>query len=236
VTGGSGGASAFGDPDEAALAPRNDLLRHLTAIWHIRDEVPLPPGLSGEAALARIEPLFAARGTQYDRRGETLTFTKRDPAAQDRMAVFDSGVLRIEAGELGPVLRYHLVGRMLLFCFLMPLVFLGFAQAAIFLGKSDKPPAEATAKPGEKAKPEKKEPELKLNPIDEFLGAPAPEKPDKDKDKKKKKDEKDAKAEKKPSPTPAYVFAGIFAALYLIGRVLEAWLVKRLFRRRLWGG
>jgi hypothetical protein len=31
------------------------------------------------------------------------------------------------------------------------------------------------------------------------------------------------------------VFAGIFAALYLIGRILEAWLAKKLFRKALFG-
>ena len=80
---------------------------------------------------------------------------------------------------------------------------------------------------------------LPQNSIDKFLGAPAPEQP---KDAKDKKDAKDAKGgkdkeddTKKPSPTPAYVFAGIFAALYLVGRVLEDKLVQRLFRKRLLG-
>ena len=64
-----------------------------------------------------------------------------------------------------------------------------------------------------------------MNPIDKALGAPAPEKPDK-----KKKDDDD-----KPSPTPAYVFAAIFAVLYVVGRILEDRLVKSLFRKRLAG-
>jgi hypothetical protein len=206
------------------------------------------------------------------------------------MAVYDSGTLRVEPGAAGPVLRYTLVSRIMLFCFLLPLLFLGFALLAITFGKVDKPEDEArsgkpaaTAKPGEKApvgkpgevapvgkpgekapvgkpgekapvgaaakKPAKKEPELELNPIDKFLGAPAPEKPDKDKKKDakgkadaKKDGKKDGKTadkeeepEKKPSPIPAYVFAGIFAVLYLVGRFLEPWLVGRLFRRRLEG-
>jgi hypothetical protein len=67
-----------------------------------------------------------------------------------------------------------------------------------------------------------------MNPIDKFLGAPEPEKPDE----KKKKEEEEKKG---PSPTPAYVFAGIFATLYVGGRILEDWLIKRLFRKRLAG-
>jgi len=68
-----------------------------------------------------------------------------------------------------------------------------------------------------------------MNPIDKALGAPAPEKP--------KKDGAD-KAEgknKKPSPTPAYVFAAIFAFLYLAGRILEDRLIKAQFKKRLLG-
>jgi hypothetical protein len=70
--------------------------------------------------------------------------------------------------------------------------------------------------------------ERQLNPIDKFLGAPAPKKPAKNG---KDKDEKD----KKPSPTAAYVFAAIFATLYGVGRILEDVLVKSLFRKRLIG-
>lgn len=44
-----------------------------------------------------------------------------------------------------------------------------------------------------------------------------------------------AEEEKKPkhSPTTAYVFAGIFFVVFLVGRVLEDWLIRRAFRRRL---
>jgi len=61
------------------------------------------------------------------------------------------------------------------------------------------------------------------------LGSPAPEKPKKDGTDKSKEDDK------KPSPTSAYVFAAIFAALYVVGRILEARLVKGLFRKSLLG-
>jgi len=71
--------------------------------------------------------------------------------------------------------------------------------------------------------------EVPMNPIDKALGAPEPEKPGKegaDKDKGKSKG---------PSPTPAYVFAAIFATLYVVGRVLEDRLVRALFRKSLLG-
>jgi hypothetical protein len=67
------------------------------------------------------------------------------------------------------------------------------------------------------------------NPIDKFLGAPAPEKP------KKGDGDKAEGRDKKPSPTPAYVFAGMFATLYVVGRILEDRLVKALFKKRLLG-
>jgi len=65
----------------------------------------------------------------------------------------------------------------------------------------------------------------RMNPIDKALGAPAPKKPGTE----GKGDEDD----KKPTPKPAYVFAGIFAALYIVGRILEDRLIKSLFKKRL---
>jgi hypothetical protein len=128
----------------------------------------------------------------------------------------------------GAVLRYQLTSRALLFCFLAPLLFLGFAQLTIVVGKLEKPSAEAAKKA---KKPDKKDVVVPLNPVDKALGAPEPEKPKKDgkdKDKDKDKDEKN-------SPTAAYVFAAIFATLYVVGRILEDRLVKALFKKRLLG-
>jgi hypothetical protein len=68
-----------------------------------------------------------------------------------------------------------------------------------------------------------------MNPIDKALGAPAPEKP------KKKDADKERGDDDKPTPTPAYVFAAIFATLYVVGRILEDRLVRTLFRKRLLG-
>jgi hypothetical protein len=193
-------------------------LRNFKWIWHVSGSLALAPGQSSDQAFDRLEPLFAERNTTHQRTRDALTFHKHDQAAQDKMSVFDSGVLRIENG----VLRYSLVSRALLFCFLAPLLFLALAQLTVTIARFEKPAAE------EAKKPDKKDVVIPLNPIDKFLGAPAPEKP--------KKDDKDGPGKKKKaSPTAAYVFAAIFAVLYVVGRILEDRMVKRLFNRALSG-
>jgi hypothetical protein len=210
-----------------ATAPRASLgysvyRRFIDGIWHVEGSLPLAPGQSVEDAFERLDPLFRQTGTTRERTGDTLSFRKEIQAAQDKMAVFDGGVLRIEQDAPGLMLRYRLASRALLFCFLAPLLFLAFAQATIVLGKFEKARTEAKGK-----KPEVKKPPVVLNPIDKALGAPEPDPPKK----KGKKDEDD----KKPSPTPGYVFAGIFAALYAVGRILEDRRIKALFRKSLLG-
>ncbi|MGK6321732.1 hypothetical protein ACMGDM_01460 [Sphingomonas sp. DT-51] len=194
-------------------------------IWHVRGSLPLAPGQTSDDVFHRLDPLFRQPGTTRDRAGSRLHFSKRDQAAQDRMAVFDDGVLCVEDGAVAPVLRYHLTSRALLFCFLAPLMFLLVAQLTLVVGGHHKPTAAEIAA---KEKREKEKAELPMSAIDRFLGAPAPEKP-------KKKDKKAAEEDGKPSATPAYVFAGIFTVLYLFGRVGQARLVKRLFRTHLLG-
>jgi hypothetical protein len=193
-------------------------------IWHVRGSLALGPEQSSDDAFDRLNPLFRQYGTSHERTDDTLVFRKKDAAAQDRMSVFDSGVLRIERGIAGPVLHYRLTSRALLLCFLAPLLFLGFAQLTIALGKFDKPAAE------DAKKADKKDVVRPMNPIDKALGSPEPEKPKKDGAEKDK-----AKENKKHSPTPAYVFAAIFAVLYLVGRIHEDRLIKRLFRKNLQG-
>ncbi len=196
--------------------------RFIDGIWHVEGSLALVPGDSADDAFDRLDPLFQQTGTTRDRAGNSLTFRKQGQPAQDKMAVFDGGVLRIEPTAAGLMLRYRLASRALLFCFLAPLLFLVFAQATIVLGKFEQARTEAKGK-----KPEVKKPPVVLNPIDKALGAPEPDAPKN----KSKKDEDD----KKPSPTPAYVFAGMFAALYAVGRILEDRRIKRLFRKRLLG-
>ncbi|MEW9857069.1 hypothetical protein [Novosphingobium sp. M1R2S20] len=211
--------------DAVPAAERNVLnSRFFSWIWHIKGSLALAPGQSSDEAFARLDPLFRESGTSHRRTDDTLIFRKKDQAAQDKMSVFDGGVLRIEKSPSGLVLRYQLTSRALLLCFLAPLLFLAFAQLTIAVSKLEGPSAEE-ADVSEK----NKDVELQLHPIDKALGAPAPEKPKKD----------DAETSEsgagKHSPTPAYVFAGLFALLYVVGRVLEARLVRTLFRRRLSG-
>jgi hypothetical protein len=204
-------------------------LRLADWIWHVRGSLALAPDQSIDDAFDRLDPLFQQTGTSHERTDDALIFRKKGQAAQDKMSVFDSGVLRIERGDSGRVLRYHLISRALLFCFLMPFMFLAVAQLTIFVGKFGKPVAEATNAAGKKRehkKPSEKQAAVPLNPIDKALGAPEPDKPGKD---------KPGGRDKKPTPTPAYVFAAIFTALYVVGRILEDRLVKRLFRRSLLG-
>lgn len=197
-------------------------LRFIDWIWQVKGSLALAPEQSGDDAFDKLAPLFRQTGTSHERTSDTLTFRKKDPAAQDKMSVFDSGVLQIEKGAAGSVLRYRLSSRMLMFCFLAPLLFLGFAQLTITLNKFEKPSTEASKKSA------KRDVVLPMNPIDKALGAPAPEKP------KKEEKGKDGKG-KGPSPTPAYVFAAIFAVLYVVGRIFEGRLVRSLFRKSLLG-
>lgn len=203
-------------------------------IWHVTGSLTLAPGQSSDDAFDRLAPLFDQPGTSHERNDDTLTFRKRDQAAQDKMAIYDSGTLRIEHGPAGAVLRWRLKSRALLFCFLAPLLFLAFAQFSVVVNQYDKPtPAEIAAEEKKAEEREKRNAERQLHPIDQFLGAPAPEKPKKD-----EKSEKDEKAEKEEaedrhSPTPAYVFAGLFAALYVAGRVIEDRRIRRRFRKSL---
>lgn len=202
-------------------------LRFLQPIWHISGSLPLPSNQTHEEAFDRLMPLFRTSGTTHELSGDTLTFLKKDQEAQDKMSVFDRGVLHIEEQPTGPVLRYRMASRALLYCFLAPLLFLAVAQVTIMVAAHQKASAEAGAGSGaEDEAKEDKARELPQHPIDKALGAPAPELPDAD---------EGEEEEEGPSPTPAYVFAVIFVALYVGGRILEDRLIKRLFRRKLQG-
>lgn len=214
-------------PNDGDAGSKPSSLRLIDWIWNIRGSVPLAPGQTSDDVYSLLGPLFDQPGTTYERSGDALTFVKKDQAAQDKMSIFDAGVLQVEQSAAGAVLRYRMASRALLFCFLAPLLFLAFGQMIVGIGLLEGPKTEKA----EKKKDEKKDEVRKLNPIDEFLGAPAPEKPKKE-DKSKKEDKKDDKH----SPTAAYVFAALFAALYVAGRILEDRLIKRLFRRTLNGG
>lgn len=194
-------------------------------IWRVRGAVPVDPDMSAAEAFARIDPLLRTPGTTMSEEGGVLTYTKRNPAAQDKLATFTRGRMWIEQAGAGAVLRFDLFSHALLLCFLTPLLFLGFAQLAITINAWEAAGTEASAK-AEK-KDEKPKEAKKLHPIDEFLGAPDPEDPS------KKKDEK--KDEGRHSPDEGYALAGIFAVIYLVGRWLEPFLVRRRLRAALAG-
>jgi hypothetical protein len=194
-------------------------------IWRVRGEVPVDPALSPEEVFARLDPLLRTPGTTLEAESDALSYAKHKPAAQDKLATFNRGSFRIEPAGAGAVLRFDLFSHALLLSFLAPLLFLGFAQAAIAINAWEAA-AEASEK-SEKKDEEKPKPVRKLNPVDEFLGAPTPEDPN------KKKDEKED--EGRHSPDEAYFLAGLFAVIYLVGRWLEPWLLRRRLRAALSG-
>lgn len=214
-----------------SIAPTGDVrswMRLIDWIWTVRGELPLPAGQGADEAFALLEPFFREPGTSFDQAEGRLNFTKKDPLAQDRMSIYDAGELRIETRTEGGILRYWMTSRSLLFCFLAPLLFVAFGQIIVGVGLLTKPDTEQADKKQEDEKDKVRE----LHWIDQMLGAPAPEKPKKDgKDKKKEEGGKD-----RFSPTSAYVFAGLFALLYIIGRILEDRLIRRRFLRSLTGG
>ena len=100
-------------------------IRLIDWIWTVRGSLPIAPGLSVDEATTRLDPLFHDPGTTRQRDGDVVTFHKVNPLSQDKLAVFDRGRLHITAGLTGGTLRYELVSRALLFCFLLPAFFLG---------------------------------------------------------------------------------------------------------------
>lgn len=193
-------------------------------IWHVRGNLTVPAQQTSGEAFGKMEPLFQEVGTTHELKGDSLIFTKTNQPSQDKMAVFDNGVLSIENKKEGSVLRYDLTSKTLLFCFLAPFFFLAMAELTVVVKHLQKPSTEVSQSAVEKQKEKDKEARYLIqSPIDKALGVPAPEqKTDKD-------DEKQGK--RKLSPVAAYVFAGIFSVLYVIGRISEALSVKSLFRR-----
>jgi hypothetical protein len=147
------------------------------------------------------------------------------------MSVFDGGTLRISGG----VLRYSMTSRAFLACFLAPLFFLSVGYVGVSVDNWRNPPEVVKAKAeAAKKRSRVKAEDVPMNPVDKFLGAPEPEKKKKDA-KGGKGGEEIGKRNRKPSMTTAYVFMGIFFALWAIGRILEHRLVHLRFRRKLAG-
>lgn len=171
--------------------------------------------------------MLDAAGTRVEIDGDTLTYVKDNPAAQDKLATFSRGTLQVVREQGSTRLRYRLTSPALLLVFLAPFLFLAIAQATVFIIDFERQAEEKKAAEGkgeDKKKEEEKEPEP-LNAIDQFLGAPAPE----TLEEKKKREEKEGND--KHTPKPAYILSGIFAALFLFGRWFEPFLIRRTLRR-----
>ncbi len=227
---------------------------YIDRIWRVKSSLDLDEPLSAGEAFERLRPLLQEQGTEVAVEGNTLSYVKTNPAAQDKLATFTAGylaVVNVEAdvdeGQGGKTrLIYDVTSTALFLCFLAPLAFLAFAQFAEVINELEKPGLLAEKEQREKEKAEEeeetKEP-IKLHWIDEMLGATAPEQPDEDEEKSRDDargsgegdgdEEEEEEFEGNHSPTTAYVFAGIFFAIYLVGRVLEPFLLKRTFRAAL---
>lgn len=217
-------------------------LPYVDRIWRVQSSVETDEPLQPAEAFERLEPLFWAPGTDVSADGNSLTYSKSNPAAQDRLATFTAGTLSLEAHQGRTVLSYDVTSTALLLCFLAPLLFLGLGQIAVGLNMLD-PPIEERSESGDGRgddKEKEKDDEVReLHWIDQMLGAPAPEtKEEKEKREAEEKKEngegeEDEEKDGKHDPYPAYVLAGIFAAIYAVGRILEPYLLKRTFRRAL---
>lgn len=197
-------------------------LSYIDWIWRVRGTLPMGPSRSAADAFDSLEPLFHEPNTKYRIDADTLTFTKKNQLAQDKMSIFDSGTLRVSNG----VLRYDMMSRALLACFLAPLFFFALGHTGVAVDKWRNPPEVVKAKAEAAKKRSLVKPEdVPMSSIDEFLGAPVPEK--------KKGGEEIGKRNRKPSMTTAYTYMGIFFALWIAGRILEHKLIHGRFRKAL---
>ena len=191
-------------------------------IWRSRGVLPVEPPLPAPEILDRLSGLFDEGEFALDRAGKRLDYRKPNPGAQDRLSTFSNGSLELAGDGEGQVLRYDVGSPALLLTFLAPLLFLGLAQGFVLLGQweeskeasqsEDEDEDEEDDKPGE------------LHWIDRMLGAPEPEDPDKE-------DEEESEEDDDYSPRDAYGLAGLFALIYLVGRVLEPYLLRKTLRR-----
>ncbi len=200
-------------------------LRYVEWIWRIKGTLPIDPLHGPETVFGKLASLFHEPNTTSQIEGDTLIFTKKNQLPQDKMSVFDGGTLRVADG----VLRYDLLSRALLACFLSPLLFFAVGHVGVAFDTWRNPPEVVKAKAEAAKRRSKIKPEsVPMSPIDKFLGAPKPEK-------KKKGEEEMGKRNRKPSMTTAYVFMGIFFALWILGRILEHVRIHSRFRRILAG-
>ncbi|MEE4155271.1 MAG: hypothetical protein V2I27_14025 [Erythrobacter sp.] len=210
-------------------------LPYVDRIWRVKDALELEEALTPSETFARLDPLFQTQGTTYSHEGDTLTYSKKNPAAQDKLSTFTAGTLRHVHEGGSAYLRYDVTSTALLLCFLAPLFFLAFAGFILVVNELEAPyvAAEKAAEEKEKEKKKEKEREIKLHWIDQMLGAPEPKQKDEEEDKKREERgrEKKEKDDARHSPDRALYLAALFFVIYCVGRVLEPYLLKRTFRR-----
>jgi hypothetical protein len=210
----------------------------LDRIWRAKGSVDLGEPLSAQEVFERLDPLFRTQGTEYAVDENTLSYVKANPTAQDRLATFTAGVLQVDEGPRSSRLTYDVTSTALLLCFLAPLMFLAFGQFASFVNELEKPALieEQAQKKKEKEAEAEREP-IELHWIDQMLGASAPEQSGEgeegDRSEERESSDREDEVEGNHSPTTAYVFAGIFFVVFLVGRALEPYLLRRTLRAAL---
>lgn len=219
-------------------------LPYVDRIWRVQSSLELDQDLTPSETFARLDPLFQTQGTTYSKEGNTLTYSKKNPAAQDKLATFTAGTLRHVRERGAARLHYDVTSTALLLCFLAPLFFLGFAGLIVVVNELEAPyiAAKKAEEEKEKEKEKAEEEEIKLHWIDQMLGAPEPKQPgDKEKEEKEEKEKKRAQEGEEEeeeddanhSPDRSLQLAALFFVIYCVGRVLEPYLLKRTFRRML---
>lgn len=184
-------------------------------VWVARGALQLDEQLDAREAFDRLAPLFDPEEAALDSSGTKLSYRKTNPEAQHKLATFSSGTLEFQTRGDAAEIAYRVRSPALLLTFLAPLLFLAFGQTIVGIGLLNQ------AMTAEAEEEEEDEEPGELHWLDQMLGAPAPEKSDENDDEKEDDDEH--------SPLEAYGLAGVFALIYLAGRILE----PRLFRSAL---
>lgn len=197
-------------------------LPFIDRIWVARGTLELEQQLDPREAFNRLAPLFDPKEIELNSQSSTLTYRKANPEAQHKLATFSSGTLEFQSRGDTSEITYRVRSLALLLTFLAPLLFLAFGQTIVGIGMVN----QALTAEEEKEDEEEKEPG-ELHWIDEMLGAPAPENPEDDEDEEEEDEDH--------SPMQAYGLAGVFALIYLIGRILEPRLFRSTLRKALAG-
>ncbi|MDJ0977191.1 MAG: hypothetical protein QNI87_01505 [Erythrobacter sp.] len=211
---------------------------YIDSVWRVKSSIELDEPFAASEVFGRLDPLLRTQGTEFTISGDTLTYQKTNPAAQDKLATFTAGTLSVVDHDGAKHLAYDVTSTALFLCFLAPLAFLAFGGFAWLINEIEKPAviAEMAEKEKEEAESEGEADEvIELHWIDQLLGAPAPKQPGEEDQDKAAREGREDEVEGNHSPTTAWVFAGIFFAIYAVGRVLEPYLLKRTFRAALAG-